>query len=142
MRLISEFMTRRPQTIGRDQRLDVALAMMRALEVRHLPVLDEGRLVGLLTDGEVPEGPDGALSARVFERMSPGPYTVTPGTSLDQVAEMFATYKFEVAVVLDLEGQVVGVFTTVDLARALVDTLRTKSAPVSPHCNRWGHPVD
>ena len=50
MRLISEFMTREPMTIGADQRLDVALAMMRAMSVRHLPVLDAGRLVGLLTD--------------------------------------------------------------------------------------------
>ncbi len=142
MRHISELMTHNPQTIGCDQRLDVALAMMRALEIRHLPVLEDGKLVGLLTDGDVPAGPDASLTARVSERMRPGPYTVAPDTSLDEVAEMFATCKFEVAFVVAPGDHVLGVFTTVDLARVLVNTLKAKLPSNDGHFNRWGHPVD
>ena len=127
MRLIYEFMTRKPMTVGADQRLDVALSLMRAYDVRHLPVLDEGRLVELLSNRDIADRSHFALMAHVREQMSPGPYTVTPGTSLEEVADMFASCKFEAAVVTDGLGAVLGVFTTVDLARALLQTLRAAS---------------
>lgn len=140
MRLISEVMTAAPQTIGSDQRLDIALAMMRGLEIRHLPVLEEGRLVGMISDGDVPETTDHALNGRVSERMSPGPYTVTCDTSLDEVAQTFARLKCDVVVVIDPERHVLGVFTTVDLARALVTTLGQEApGPSSKVCDRYGH---
>ena len=59
MRTVADSMTANPHTIGAAQCAITALQMMRGFGVRHLPVLDEGRLVGFLSDPSshpIPEG--------------------------------------------------------------------------------------
>src|SRR5262245_58277645 len=50
---MAEVMTPQPQTIGLDQTLDVAHRMMRENGIRHLPVLEHGELVGVLTQRDL-----------------------------------------------------------------------------------------
>ncbi|CAG0957464.1 Hypoxic response protein 1 [Burkholderiales bacterium] len=46
---LRDVMTRDPHTIGPDQPFGVALALMHEKRFRHLPVLDKGKLVGLVS---------------------------------------------------------------------------------------------
>jgi signal-transduction protein with cAMP-binding, CBS, and nucleotidyltransferase domain len=46
---VEECMTRQPKTIGPDAELEDAATLMEALAVHRLPVVDEGRLVGVLS---------------------------------------------------------------------------------------------
>lgn len=124
---ISAYMTPTPHSIGPDQPLSLAHEVMREHHVRHLPVLDGGKLVGMVSVRDLhlvetfedvdPE------DVQVEEAMTPEPYTVAPDTPLDQVAAEMAEHKYGSAVVLD-GHKVVGVFTTVDACRALTDALR------------------
>ena len=50
---IDQFMTRAPHTIGYHQTLATAHRMMRELSIRHLPVLDGGKLVGILSQRDL-----------------------------------------------------------------------------------------
>ena len=142
MRTVAEHMTANPHTIGADQHVVTALQVMRGFGVRHLPVLDDGRLVGFLSDRELP-WVGGALDPRlrVSELMNPGPYSASPHTSLAVVARDMADHKIEVVIVLEA-GRVVGILTVVDVARALAEVLRTEDAVhcVEP-CDRFGHGV-
>jgi acetoin utilization protein AcuB len=61
----------------------------------------------------------------VEDAMTPAPYTVSPQAPLDVVAEEMAEHKYGCAVVMD-NGHVVGVLTTVDLARVLAQVLRQR----------------
>jgi acetoin utilization protein AcuB len=121
--LVRDFMTVAPHTIGRKQTLAVAQERMRAGGMRHLPVLEGGRLEGVLSQrdayfietlaGVTPE------DVPVEEAMSIDVYTVTPETPLLEVATAMADHKYGCAVVM--EGHhVVGIFTTIDALRALV----------------------
>jgi acetoin utilization protein AcuB len=124
--IVRTYMSAAPVTIGRDQSLATAHRLMRQHNVRHLPVLDGGELVGLVSIRDlhfletlpsvVPE------DVRVEEAMSPDPYKVSPNTSLERVAREMAEHKYGSAVVVD-RGKVVGVFTTVDALRALITLL-------------------
>lgn len=58
--------------------------------------------------------------------MTSNPYSVEPDAALDVVAADMAEHKYGCAVVID-GGHVVGVLTTVDLARVLAETLRHRS---------------
>lgn len=142
MRTVAEHMTANPHTIGADQHVVTALQVMRGFGVRHLPVLDDGRLVGFLSDRELP-WVGGALDPRlrVSELMNPGPYSASPHTSLAVVARDMADHKIEVVIVLEA-GRVVGILTVVDVARALAEVLRTEDVAhcVEP-CDRFGHGV-
>jgi acetoin utilization protein AcuB len=126
---VDKFMTTSPHTIGIDQPLAQAHTMMHKYNIRHLPVLDGGKLVGVLTDRdlhlvETLKDVDPA-AVTVEEAMTPGPYSISPQAPLDEVAAEMAEHKYGCAVVLD-HNHVVGVLTTVDLARVLAETLRQR----------------
>jgi acetoin utilization protein AcuB len=124
-------MTPSPHSIGREQTLSTALALMNRHDIRHLPVLDGGRVAGLLSQRDVLfvetlRDVDPSKVA-VEEAMSTEVYAVDPQTPLvDVVAEM-AEHKYGCVVVVQ-GTQVAGIFTTVDALRALVTMLRARES--------------
>lgn len=122
LRAIARYMTESPHSIGRDQAIEAAHAMMRRLGVRHLPVLDGGKLAGVLSQRDLyfVEAIAGGSpkSLRVEEAMSQDTYCVPPTARIDEVAREMAEQRYGCAVVM--EGAVVrGIFTTTDALRAL-----------------------
>lgn len=122
---VDEYMTPGPHSIGREQSLAHAHHLMRAHRIRHLPVLSAGKLVGVISNSDLhlvetlsDVDPD---KVSVEEAMTPIVYTVAPEASLEEVAREMARHKYGCAVVED-KGKVVGVFTTIDAMRALVDS--------------------
>lgn len=124
--LVREHMTESPHTIGKDQTLDRASAVMRAHAIRHLPVLEGGTLLGILSNRDVYlietlDDVDPA-SVTVEEAMTAEPYAVSPDTPLREVVEQMIAHKYGAAVVM--EGrEVSGIFTTIDALRVLADRL-------------------
>jgi acetoin utilization protein AcuB len=126
---IDRYMTTGLHTIGHDQKLAQAHKLMRTHHIRHLPVLQAGKLVGVLSDRDLnlietlrDVDPERVL---VEEAMTPAVYTVSPKAALDEVVREMAHHKYGCAVVLD-NDKVVGVFTTVDALRAFSDLLETR----------------
>lgn len=124
---VQKHMTLSPQVISSQHTLAQARQVMRERNIRHLPVVDEGRLVGVVSQRdlyllETLKGVDPA-SETVKEAMSPEPFAVRPDAPLDDVALAMAERKYGSAVVVD-RGVVVGLFTTVDALRALAVVLR------------------
>lgn len=119
-------MTALPLTIGQEQTIATAEALLSKHRFRHLPVLHGGALVGVISDRDVALATRWASAeATVEEAMSPEPYTVHPDADLAEVAEHMASHRLGSAVVVDATGHVVGIFTTVDAMRALGDCLRS-----------------
>ncbi len=50
---IAEVMTRDPITINPDQSINDCMALMTDKHVRHLPVIDQGQLIGVISIGDV-----------------------------------------------------------------------------------------
>jgi acetoin utilization protein AcuB len=128
---ISKFMTTAPHSIGSAQSLAVAHQMMHQHRVRHLPVLDGGALVGLLSERDVAlilaiKDVD-ASKATVEDAMSSVVYTARPEAPLDEVVREMAEHRYG-SVVITSNEKVVGVFTTVDACRALAELLHGRLA--------------
>ena len=123
---VDDCMSPAPYTIDQDQRMLCAHKIMREHDIRHLPVLDGARLVGLvsLRDLHLLETLQDVDPARVEvrEAMSHRPYAVQVGTPLREVALNMNARKYGSAVVLQGDD-VVGVFTTVDAMRVLANVL-------------------
>lgn len=123
---VAAYMTPNPHSISLRQSLAQAYAFMREKNLRHLPVLAGGKLVGIIDDPdlrtfELLKGID--LSSLTVEKaMTPVPYSVTETTRLDEVAKVMAAHNYDVAVVTR-DAAVVGVFTSTDAVRALADIL-------------------
>lgn len=126
---IQKYMTTTPQTVGKGQTLAHAMKMMDEVHARHLPVLDGGTLVGVISERDIAmvqnlagSNPD---TLKVEDAMSQNPYTVAPDASLDVVAQEMADKKYGSAVVMQ-NHKVVGIFTAVDGLAALAELLHTR----------------
>jgi acetoin utilization protein AcuB len=123
---VRQYMTSLPCTIGPTRSLAVARQTMLDHGIRHLPVLDGGKVVGLLSERDLllvealPEA--NPTVVRVEDAMVSDPFVASPDASVAEVVEIMIARKIGSAVVT--EGPVVaGVFTTIDALRALSDLL-------------------
>jgi acetoin utilization protein AcuB len=126
---IQKYMTTTPHSIGSEQTIAKASAIMAEFKIRHLPVLHGGQLLGILTDRDIKliesfRDVD-ATKISVEEAMTERPYTVPPETPLDQVVLTMAEKKYGSAVIVQ-NHKVVGIFTTVDACQALAELLSTR----------------
>lgn len=130
---VAEYMTPSPHSVAVDRTLADAHALMRRYRIRHLPVLDGGALVGIVTERDlalVETLKDVRPSeVEVEEAMSPDVYVVSPSTPLQEVATTLWRKKYGSAVVMD-GREIVGVFTTIDALRVLITTLARAGRPV------------
>src|SRR6185436_6230573 len=120
-------MSPNPQCIEQDKLMAEAHRLMRQKRMRHLPVLSQGRVVGVVSAGDLHllEGLVGVDPERVCveEAMTPAPYCVGPDAPLDEVVDVMAGNKYGCAIVVEAE-RVVGIFTTVDALEAFARLLR------------------
>ena len=123
---IKQYMTTGALTIGAEQPMSVAHRVMLEHRIRHLPVLDGGKLAGILTDRDlhIVERLPGVdpVRVRVGEAMTTNPYVVAPEASVKEVVATLVARKHGCAVVSD-DGQIVGIFTPVDACRAFAALL-------------------
>ncbi len=121
---VQKYMSTSPVTVSVEQTIEFAGKVMREHGIRHLPVLDGGNIVGLLSSRDIAliealVGVDPKV-VKVEEAMSQAPYTTSPDSAIDQVASEMAERKYGAAVVVQ-NGKVVGMFTTVDACRTLAE---------------------
>ena len=121
-------MTVSPLTVARSRSLSAARKEMTDHQVRHLPVEQDGQIVGLLTERDLLliESLPGVnpTDVRVEDAMVTEVYTVSATTPLRDVVLEMEKRKIGSAVVVEA-GTPVGVFTTTDALRLL----RTVLAP-------------
>ncbi len=132
MLTVGECMTATPQIIAFDQTLAEASRLMGEHAVRHLPVVRDQRIVGVLSDRDIAIveslGPARPQTIRVAEAMTPVPYCVPANMPLERVVQSMCHNKYGCAIVIDDQNQrVLGVFTVTDALR-LLDRLLGQSA--------------
>ncbi|HEX7667536.1 MAG TPA: CBS domain-containing protein [Polyangiaceae bacterium] len=125
--IIKHWMTKMPWSITKDQTLLVAHALMTEHHIRHLPVLERGKLVGVVSQRDLyflETIPHVDLSKEhVEEAMSQDVYCVSPEAHLADVVYEMVDRKYGCALVV--EGtNVVGIFTTIDALSLLASRLR------------------
>jgi acetoin utilization protein AcuB len=134
VRTAGQLMTEAPITIEPGATMLVAAALFEEATIRHLPVVDEGKLVGVLSDRDVLRGhasaehrdePAPRRARRVEQAMSTRVLTATPKTPLREAARAMLDERISALPVVDDEGGLVGILTTTDILRALM-----RDAPV------------
>lgn len=123
---IGRYMSICPFTIAKERHLIEAHLLMRAHDIRHLPVLDGERLAGLISERDLhlvealnklnPE------ELSVADVMKTDVYAVPPSTPVDEVVHEMAKHKYGSVVVVE-GARVVGVFTTTDALEVLAQVL-------------------
>jgi acetoin utilization protein AcuB len=120
---IEKLMTRSPITIGTEERVSHAKALMERHGIRHLPVMKAQCMVGMVSDRDVKEagffrGP-GDLYAE--EIMSKDLVSAPPGALVSDVVYAMLLKKINAVPVLNEDGKLLGIFTSYDLFRLMLD---------------------
>jgi acetoin utilization protein AcuB len=130
--LVKNHMKRDPVTVKKDDSFRYALKLIRKEGIRHLPVLDGKKLVGIVTDRDLRQAaPSPATTLEVHELnyllerlkieaiMTKKVITVTPMTNLRDAANLLFTHKIGCLPVVD-HDELVGIITEGDILRAYV----------------------
>jgi acetoin utilization protein AcuB len=137
-----DVMTPNPVTVSPHARVAEAWDLMRELDIRHLPVVHDGELVGMVSDRDVayldlarllvPAGADGLqrqLATPVVNVMSSDVVFVEPDTALSEVIELMLERKIgAVPVVNPGSREVVGIVSYIDVLGAVQDLLEDEQA--------------
>jgi acetoin utilization protein AcuB len=116
--IVAELMTQNPQTVGPSDSLEVAHEKMQVGWFRQLPVVYEGKLVGILTDRDMRQHVGQLTHTRVDAVMSGHPFSVQASTPVEQAAHLLVTNKVGSLPVLE-HGKLVGIITATDMLQAL-----------------------
>ena len=140
---VRDWMTSNPITIGADSSIIEALHLMKERDIRRLPVMRDGRLVGVVTDRMLKDYSPGKASSLdtwevhyllaktpVSEAMNTKPHTVTPDAPLTDAAEIIRDERLYGVCVVDRTGKLVGILTIKDLIEALFHLSAVTAAPV------------
>jgi len=123
---ISNRMTNDPETTSPDETVGAARALMHAGGFRRLPVIDQGKLIGIITDRDVRKYSSDLLGTRVGDAMSSNPITIGPHTTVEQAANLMLLHKIGGLPVVD-GGKLIGIVTTTDVLKAFLDIVRATS---------------
>lgn len=104
-----------------DMKLEEAVELMQKRNIRHVPVVENGRMVGLITDRlvRISSALEERLQLRVSDVMILQPHFVFPDTPLYRVCLDMAERRHGYAIVVDPLHRPLGVFTSVDALRIL-----------------------
>ena len=137
MFVVDKWMTRDVITVPPQEKIIDAFELMQGRGIRHLPVVEDGELKGLVTDRDIrlalipsplstPEDRMYHLGAleRVDEIMATELITVEPTTTIEEAAKLMAQYKIGAVPVVG-QGKLVGILTETDILSVFIEMLET-----------------
>jgi len=131
---IRHVMTPFPHWIEIEAPIQEAQQMMAVHEIRHLPVMEGGELVGVVADRDIRlildprEGQPAGKGMTVRQVCSSDPYIVATHERLDTVLLHMARHPAGAALVV-MEGRLAGIFTVTDVCRTFGHLLRHRFPP-------------
>ncbi len=124
---VADFMTRELVTMKESDDLALAESILRLGGIRHLPVVRDRKLVGLVTQRDLLRaGTSGGASRErpALEIMTKEPTAVDPRTPLVQAARLMLRHKYGCLPVCEEDGTLVGIITESDFVRFAADVVQ------------------
>lgn len=122
---VEEYTSLNPVTIDLNAELSEALELMQKNQIRHLPVTDDTKIVGIISERDLFAnfGKNWSESLKVKSIMSASILTVRVNDNLGDVAYKLSKSKKGSALVIGHDEKLYGMFTTTDALNALVELL-------------------
>lgn len=145
LELVKDWMSRDVVTAVPTLGLLDADALMREHNIRRLPVVENGRVVGIVTFGDIREArPSAATSLSSWEMnyllanlnlaevMTKAPQSISPEATIGEAADLMLTHRISGLPVVDGHGTLVGIITESDIFRMVAHQWRQTIDEDSP----------
>lgn len=125
---VSRIMTENPATVSPGSSADMVRQQLENGGLHHLPVVDEGKVVGIVSSADLMklylmDGAAALRAATVAQIMVRDPVVIASGSTMRQAAEVLAGGGFHALPVVDADQMLVGIVTSSDLIVALLRSL-------------------
>ena len=133
MLLVENWMNPNVITVDADDSMLDATKLLKEHNIRHLPVLEKGKLVGVITDRDLKRAAPSDATAleahellylianiKVREIMTKNPITVPYNYTIEEAAELLLQARISGMPVVDKDGDVIGTITQTDLFKVLI----------------------
>ena len=120
---VGRMMTCAPLVVASTDMLEVARQRMVRAGIRHLPVVDGGRLVGILSDRDLPAHVGQFARTKVDAAMTPNPIAVSRDVSAESAARLMIEHRVRALPVVDGE-RVVGILSATDILEDYIRAAR------------------
>jgi len=131
---VEEIMTDNPISVETTTSVRKALSTLLNADIRHLPVVDQGELAGMLSDRDFrefsfdpfhddPSSIEDRMERPVSEHMSGDVLFVEKGTDVTIVVDMMVEHKIGAVPVVDNTKSLVGIVSYIDVLAALREQL-------------------
>ena len=129
-----DVMQPRVETLGVQMTLDEAVQAFSRSHHRGFPVVDNGKLVGIVTQTDLVKMRDRHLAGDtpLSEIMTPQPMTVSPISSLGDVLYLLDRYQLSRLPVIEGRRKLIGIITRADIIRAEADKLNGETGQIGP----------
>ncbi|MCC7403624.1 MAG: CBS domain-containing protein [Bdellovibrionales bacterium] len=121
MKTVGEYATSLPHTIGLKTSVDKARQMMEQHHCHHLPVLEGGKLVGVISSADLVQALDDL--AMVGDIMTDEPLIVNPGDRVKDVVGKMLKNSCSSAIVAAKGNSPWSIFTSVDAMKILYEVM-------------------
>ena len=128
---INNWMTKDPVCVTPVDTLEKASHLMATGGFRQLPVIEDGHLVGIVTDRDLRSHGGYYGSTLVSAAMTSSPFTLSPDDSAESAAQLIIEHKIGSLPVVQ-SGRVVGIVSRSDLLRALLNVLQATKHVLDP----------
>ncbi len=131
--LVKDWMTKTVVTIDPNDSMQEAIRLMKDRNIRMLPVLKKGALIGIVTDRDVKRSSASDATTleihellylvskiKIKDIMTKDPISVPFDYTIEETAEVLLKNKISGAPVVNHDGRLVGTITQVDIFRALI----------------------
>ena len=145
---ISDVMTPNPKTVSRSDDIQVAARIMRDEDAGAVPVVENGRVVGMVTDRDIVirAVAEGDFVCTVDDIVSVDVVCATPDMSTAAVAELMSEHQIRRLPVVDSDDRLVGIVSIGDIVKTQRDEyegkVRSEERRVGKECtmtcrSRW-----
>lgn len=122
--LVRDYMTQKPKVVSPDEDINVVFNKLNDSRIRQAPVVDNGKLVGIITDRDL-------RMALVDNSINPGltvknvmvedPITISEETKIEEAAQIIIDKKINALPVVNNNHELKGVLTTTDIVSGFID---------------------
>ena len=141
--LVGNWMTKDVISVDVNDSMQDAARLIRKHKIKRLPVMEKGKLVGIVTDRDLKTASASEVTTleihellfllseiKISDIMTKDPITIPLDYTIDEAAQILLEHKLSGAPVVDDEGQVAGVITQTDIFRVLVLFTGVKKAGI------------
>ncbi|MGD9269410.1 MAG: CBS and ACT domain-containing protein [Desulfobacterales bacterium] len=131
--LVKNWMSKNVVTIDVNDSMQDAMRLLKKHDIRMLPVMKKGKLVGIVTDRDLKKASASDATTldvhellylltkiKVEDIMTKDPVTVQPDYTVEETAQLLLENKISGAPVVDQKGKVIGTITQTDIFKVLI----------------------